>query len=61
MDSYADRARYWVGLALTETPDDWAAVRLRGPLSLGYPLVRAFRVARKHAANQHQAAGGRPS
>jgi hypothetical protein len=60
MDTYADRARYWVGLAFTETPDDWATVRLRGPLSLGYPLVRALRVARKHAGDQHEAAGGRP-
>jgi len=60
MDTYVGRARYWVGLALTQTPDDWAAVRLRGPLSLGYPLVRAFRVARKHAGDQHEAAGGRP-
>ena len=59
-DTYADCARYWAGLALTVTPDDWAAVRLPGPLSVGYPLVRAFRVARKHAVNQHHAAGGRP-
>ena len=50
-DSYADCARYWAGLVLTVTPDDWAAVRLRGPLSLGYPLVRAIRVARKRGLN----------
>ena len=56
-DTYADCARYWAGLALTVTPDDWAAVRLRGPLSFGYPLVRAFRIARKHAGNRHQTAG----
>jgi Uncharacterised nucleotidyltransferase len=59
-DSYADCARYGVGLAFTAKPDDWAAVRLRGPLSFGYPLVRAFRRARKHATHQHHAAGGRP-
>jgi len=59
-DTYADCARYGVGLAFTAKPDDWAAVRLRGPLSFGYPLVRAFRRARKHATHQDHAAGGRP-
>jgi Uncharacterised nucleotidyltransferase len=59
-DTYADCARYGVGLAFTAQPDDWAAVRLRGPLSFGYPLVRAFRRARKHATHQDHAAGGRP-
>jgi hypothetical protein len=57
-DSYADCARYCAGLVLTATPDDWAAVRLRGPLSFAYPLVRAIRVARKHAFTLRRAEGG---
>lgn len=58
-DRYTDRARYCARVALTPTPEDWAAVRLHGPLSLAYPLVRAFRIAR-HGFNQHKAAGGCP-
>jgi hypothetical protein len=55
-DYYTDRARYCARVVLTPTADDWAVVRLHGPLSLAYPLVRAFRIARK-ALNQHRAAG----
>jgi hypothetical protein len=55
-DSYIDRARYCARVALTPTPDDWAAVRLHGRLSFAYSLVRAGRIARKHF--NHQAAGG---
>lgn len=57
-DSYADRARYCARVALTPTPDDWAAVRLPRPLSFAYPLVRALRVARKHGLNHQPVAGG---
>ena len=57
-DGYADCARYCAGLVLTATPDDWAAVRLRGPLSFAYPLVRAMRVARRHAFTLRRAEGG---
>ena len=55
-DSYADQARYCARVALTPTPDDWAALRLHRRLSFAYPLVRAVRVARKHF-NHQQAAG----
>jgi hypothetical protein len=57
-DSYADLARSCARVVLTPAPDDWAAVRLHGPLSLAYPLVRAVRVVRKHGFNHQHTAGG---
>ncbi len=57
-DSHTDRARAFTREFITPTPDDWALVRLPGPLSVAYPLVRAFRVARKHGFPQQPAAGG---
>jgi hypothetical protein len=55
-DTYGDRARSVARVCLTPTPDDWTGVVLPGPLSIAYPLVRAFRVARKHGFARHQAA-----
>jgi hypothetical protein len=56
-DSYRDQARYCARVALTPTPEDWAAVRLPDRLAFAYSIVRAARVARKHF-NDHQAVGG---
>jgi hypothetical protein len=56
-DSYRDQARYCARVALTPTPEDWAAVRLPDRLAFAYSIVRAARVARKHL-NDHQAVGG---
>ena len=57
-DTHTDRARAVVRDFTQTTPDDWAFVDLRGPLSIAYPLVRALRVARKHGFTPHPAAGG---
>ena len=57
-DTYTDRVRAVAREFVTATPDDWAVVDLPGPLSVGYPLVRALRVARKHGFTPHPAAGG---
>ena len=51
-DRYRDRARYCAGVALTSTPEDWAAVRLPNRLAFAYSVVRAARVARKHFHHQ---------
>ena len=55
-DTHADRARSCARVFLTPTPDDWTGLALPRPLSIAYPLVRAFRVARKHGFSRHQAA-----
>jgi hypothetical protein len=47
-DGVTDRARYCAGTFFTSTPEDWAAVPLRGPLAWSYPFVRAVRVARRY-------------
>jgi hypothetical protein len=57
-DSYGDRARSCALVLLTPTPDDWDGVALPGPLALAYPLVRAFRVARKYGFAHHEPARG---
>jgi hypothetical protein len=57
-DTYTDRVRHVAREFITATPDDWACVDLPGPLSVGYPLVHAIRVARKHGFVPHPAAGG---
>ena len=57
-DTYTDRVRAVAREFVTATPDDWALVNLPGPLSVGYPLVRAMRVARKHGFVPHPSAGG---
>ena len=57
-DTYTDRAPHVAREFITATPDDWAFVDLPGPLSVGYPLVHAIRVARKHGFVPHPAAGG---
>jgi hypothetical protein len=56
-DGFADRARYCARTFLTSTPDDWAAVPLRGPLAWSYPFVRAIRVARRYGFSQRFAEG----
>jgi hypothetical protein len=56
-DSLIDRARYCARACLTSTADDWAAVRLRGPLARAYPFVRALRVVRRYGASQQPAEG----
>jgi hypothetical protein len=56
-DRYLDQVRYCARVALTPTPEDWAAVQLPDRLAFAYPVVRAARVARKHM-NHQQAVGG---
>ncbi|MEO5820022.1 MAG: nucleotidyltransferase family protein [Vicinamibacteraceae bacterium] len=56
-DTYTDRAWAFAREFTTPTPDDWALVDLPGPLSIGYPLVRALRIARKHRAVSQAAVG----
>jgi hypothetical protein len=57
-DGYVDRARACAGDLLLVTPDDWASVRLPGPLAVAYPLVRAARIARRHVKLAVPAGGG---
>src|SRR4029453_15731911 len=56
-DTFTDRVRSVSREFITSTPDDWALIDLPGPLSVGYPLVRAVRMARKHGFTPHPAAG----
>lgn len=56
-DCLADRARSCARVFLTPTAEDWTSVPLRRPWSLAYPLVRAVRVARRHATRRQAAAG----
>jgi hypothetical protein len=55
-DTYGHQARHCVRLALTTTPVDWSTMRLPGPLSFVYPLVRALRLTRKYGVSLAQAA-----
>jgi hypothetical protein len=58
-DTYADRVRHCVRLALTTTPVDWSTMRLPGPLSFAYALFRAIRLTRKYGVDHGRAAARR--